>query len=100
MIVKRLALVLFALPLSACASVDPGCVYAWVNASCGQYYLTYQYPQLVPGKYEDGSGYINGTGAPLGSSHWSIASGNGAFLANGAVMGVISNPAPGSYGGH
>jgi len=96
---KKLALLLLALPLSACASVNPGCAYAWVDDSCGQYYLAYQYPRLAPGKYEEGTRYINGTSAPLGYSHWGMVSGGGAFLAPGASVSMTSNPVPGSYGG-
>jgi hypothetical protein len=80
---KKLALLLLALPLSACASVNPECAYSWVDDSCGQYYLSYQYPRLAPGDYAEGSGYINGTGAPLALTHWGMAS----------AMALISLPA-------
>ena len=85
---KRLALLLLALPLSACATPQQTAGAANCNPRLPGYDACAQY---------DRGGHVT-------LSHWDVVSGRGAFLASGAQASAASTGDPGypagSYGGH
>jgi len=82
---KKLVLLLLGLPLVGCTSanpINPECAYRWVADSCGQYYLTYGYPNPATGQptahastpWIGNSNYSNGpvySSAGFGNEDWS-----------------------------
>ena len=77
---KRLALVLLALPLTACAASQQ------TAGNCDPRYPGYE---TCLGSYE-----------PAASSHWQVVTGNGASLASPAEASVAGGPTYSNYNPH
>jgi len=80
---KKLALLLLALPLAACATAPTA-----VSQNCSSF---------TGADYDNCVGAFAPHYAPV--SHWQMATGNGAFLASGAEASAASSPTPSQWGG-